>query len=119
MNKMIEATTAQLEQLTSNGVSLLELNCQPDWLDIGDIATIHAIQSGGCASGAYMEAVTYYKAKSVMAEHGEDIIDYVVSCYGETPAHNQESWGHICVFYFSLAVELWCAQFDLDGVDWD
>ena len=116
---MIEATKAQLEQLTRNEIGLLDLNDQPDWLNISDIATIHAVQQGGCESGAYMDAVTYFKAQQVMAEHGGDIIEYIYNWCVELPNHDQDSWGHICVFYFSLAVELWCGQFDLDGVGWD
>ena len=116
---MINPTSTQLEQLESNEVNLRDLTDQPEWLDISDMATIHAVQQGGCESGAYMEAVTYYDAKQTMAEHGDDILEYIASSLGELPSHDRDSWGHICVFYFSVAVELWCGQFDLDGVDWD
>ena len=116
---MIEATAQQLEQLEANAITLEDLNATPSWLDIEDIATIQAIQQGGCESGAYMPAVSYYEAEKAMAEHGGEIMEYLYDVFGSVPDHKQDFWGGVCSFYYSLAVELWCSQFDLEGVDWD
>ena len=50
----------------------------PNWIE-QDIthADIAAIVQGGCASGAYMPAVTYATAAAVMAEHGDDVLQYL------------------------------------------
>ena len=69
---------------------------------------VAAIIQGGCASGAYMPAVTYYDAKQTMAQHGDDVLQYIEDCYGETPQPPEgESWAGIACFYMSVAVELW------------
>ena len=122
----IQATFTQCKQITDNGLDLREtielINDQPIWIveqHCLDIADIQAIQQGGCASGAYMPTVTYYTANKVMAEHGDDIFDYIEGQYGEVPQSNETSWSHMAVFYYSLAVELWAGQFNLDGVNWD
>ena len=54
---------------------------------------VAAIIQGGCASGAYMPAVTYYDAKQTMAEHGDDVLQYIEDCYGETPNPPKGSHG--------------------------
>ena len=87
----------------------------PAWIDQtitgSDIA---AINQGGCSSGAYMPAVTYYDARQTMAEHGDDVLEFVEEHYGEIPQPQPgESWSGIAVCYLSLAVELWAGQFDL------
>jgi hypothetical protein len=63
--------------------------CAPDidvpaWIadDISP-SDIAAILQGGCARGAYMPAVTYRKALATMAEHGDDVLDYVQGAIGE------------------------------------
>lgn len=81
----------------------------PEWIEQGispyDIA---AIVQGGCASGAYMPAVTYYTARQVMAEHGDDVLDYITDNMGELPAIPADtSWSGIACLYLSCAVELW------------
>jgi hypothetical protein len=98
-----------------------QLQDQPEWLPepIEDLATVHAVQQGGCASGAYMPAVTYYTAEQTMARYGNDILDYIDDQGMEKPAIDDDSWGGYCCTLVSMAVELWCGQFDLEGVDWD
>ena len=93
---------------------------QPAWiegeLEVYDIASI---QQGGCASGAYMPAVTYYQAKQTMAEHGDEVLDYIENELGELPQVPQgESWSGIAVFFLSYAVELWANQFDVEHLDY-
>lgn len=84
------------------------------------IADIQAIQQGGCASGAYMPAVTYWQALETMDLYGDDVLAYIEDALGELPpTPHDASWSQLACFYLSHAVELWCWQFDLDGVDWD
>lgn len=124
----IELTYTQCKQLNDlHGAywrDVVEtLDDQPEWITTNqalDIADIQAIQQGGCASGAYMPAVTYYTARETMNEFGDDILEYIESNLGEIPQPaTGESWSGIAVFYYSYAVELWAGQFDLHGVDWD
>lgn len=69
---------------------------------------IKAISVGGCASGAYMPAVTYHQALVTMSEHGDDVFDFIEECLGEVPFPKEaESWSGLAVFYLSLAVELY------------
>jgi hypothetical protein len=58
----------------------------PSWIE-QDIAasTIASIAQGGCASGAYMPAVTYWTASDVMAAYGDDVLDYIHESTGELP----------------------------------
>ena len=80
---------------------------------------IAAINQGGCASGAYMPAVTYHLATETMAEHGNAVLDYIYETYGEVPAPPQnESWSGMAVFYLSTAVELFCSANE-DLSDWE
>ena len=93
---------------------------QPPWitqaLSPSDIA---AINQGGCASGAYMPAVTYYDASNVMNEHGNNVLDYIVEHYGELPkVADNESWSGMAGFYLSTAVELFCLCHE-DIADWE
>ena len=82
--------------------------------------TMKAVQTGGCDSGAYMPAVTYYYAEQTMADHGDAVLEYIKERAGELPPPPEgSSWFDMAVFYLSYAVELWCCQFNLDGVDWD
>ena len=82
----------------------------PSWIVDQEITgrELEAIIQGGCASGAYMPAVTYHQAIETMSEHGNDILQYIDDNYGETPTVPEgESWQGINCFYLSLAVELW------------
>ena len=89
----------------------------PAWIE-QDITAydVAAIQQGGCASGAYMPAVTYFDAKATMAKHGDYVTQYIEYAYGELPQpptapylRNCLSWSGIAVFYLSVAVELWAS----------
>ena len=71
---------------------------------------VAAITQGGCASGAYMPAVTYHQAIATMAVDGDDVLDYITDNMGELPApRSDESWSGMAVFYLSVAVELWAS----------
>lgn len=87
----------------------------PHWIDqeMG-ISTVASIVQSGCNSGAYMPAVTYYKATDTMAAHGDNVLQYIEDMLGELPSpfdrYESVSWGGMAVFYLSLAVELWASD---------
>lgn len=92
---------------------------QPEWitqdLSCYDVA---GINQGGCASGAYMPAVTYYTALGTMSEHGNDVLQYIEDTLGELPTIPQgESWSGIAVFFLSYAVELYCQSIESELTD--
>ncbi len=83
----------------------------PSWLS-DDISPndVAAIIQGGCASGAYMPAVTYYTAAKIMAEHGDEVLQYLEDNLGDLPQPKRgESWSGLAVFFLSAAVELWAS----------
>lgn len=93
----------------------------PAWID-QDITPqdIAAICQGGCASGAYMPAVTYYTANKIMAEHGDDVLEYIEDHMGELPTPPSDtSWSGMAVFYLSYAVELWTSSVESELEDID
>lgn len=72
---------------------------------------IAAICQGGCASGAYMPAVTYHTAKETMNEHGDDVLQFIQDHMGELPTPDPgESWAGMACFFLSYAVELWASS---------
>lgn len=84
----------------------------PGWIEQDISCTdIAAIVQGGCASGAYMPAVTYYQATQIMAEHGDNVLEFIEDNLGELPTIPAgESWSGIAVFFLSYAVELWAGS---------
>tara|TARA_R100000278_G_scaffold120997_1_gene104023 strand:+ start:1915 stop:2310 length:396 start_codon:yes stop_codon:yes gene_type:complete len=91
----------------------------PAWIDQGitpcDVA---AICQGGCASGAYMPAVTYWQALETMSEHGNEVLQFIEDVYGELPRVPEgESWSGIAVYFLSTAVELWASGIEGELVD--
>jgi hypothetical protein len=117
MNINLEMTYSEAKRIIENhGRDVIEsMQDQPYWLtEAGELTyyDIQAVNQGGCASGAYMPAVTYHTAKQHMATHGDDILEYIEMSIGEIPAPpSTESWAGMAVYYFSMAVELWCGQF--------
>lgn len=84
----------------------------PDWID-SDISPsqVASIYQGGCASGAYMPAVTYHQALKTMAEEGDDVLQYIQDQTGELPKpRDDESWSGMACFYLSHAVDLWAGN---------
>ncbi len=83
----------------------------PVWVQkdsIHDMCDIEAICHGGCASGAYMPAVTYYQARETMSEHGDDVLQFIEDYLGELPQPPKgESWSGMSCFFLSCAVEMW------------
>ena len=84
----------------------------PAWIspDIDLYQTI-MIARHGCASGVYMPAVTYHEARATMAEHGDEILDYLEQRDCHQIDTTGKSWSCINVELVSRAVELWCAPF--------
>lgn len=83
----------------------------PAWME-DDISPydVAAIAQGGCASGAYMPAVTYHRAMQTMAEHGDDVLQFIEDRLGELPQPEPVSWSGLACSYLSTAVELWAAE---------
>ena len=92
-----------------NGFDLLV----PEWID-PDITgrTVAAIVQGGCASDAYMPAVTNHLALETMNEHGDAIMEYF-EWVGADPHSNGwvhdpwMPWSEMAVHFVSFAVEIW------------
>lgn len=93
----------------------------PPWIEQDiELSTIQAIQQGGCASGAYMPAVTYWQAVETMSKHGDAVMSYIYDNAGEIVLPEKDfDWSDLAVFFLSYAVELWAAQFELSNVDWE
>ena len=84
-----------------------------------EVSTLRSIVQGGCGSGAYMPAVTYYQAADTMHAHGNEVLDYVTDAFGELPPIPEDtSWSGIACHYLSHAVELW-AGLTLSQIDPD
>lgn len=94
-------------------ITLEELGFEvPAWLEtditVGDLGNI---VQGGCASGAYMPAVTYYQALMTMFEHGDAVLDYIEERHGGLPELPQPvSWAGLATHFLSVAVELWALE---------
>ena len=95
----------------------------PSWIE-QDItgADIAAIVQGGCASGAYMPAVTYRQAVETMGEHGDDVLQFIEDVLGEIPPPEPHMlWVGMAVHFLSTAVELWASsvedevRFEIEG----
>jgi len=90
-------------KVSSHGVEV------PCWVE-DDIAvsTLMGIDQGGCASGAYMPAVTYHQALATMNEHGDEVCTYLEEFAGEMPvADPVELWSGLAVYFLANAVEVW------------
>jgi len=83
----------------------------PPWIDENiDCGTVAAIVQGGCSSGAYMDAVTYWTALQTMNEHGDDVLDFIEDI--ETInllLSGENSWAGYACNLLSYAVEAWSA----------
>lgn len=86
----------------------------PAWVDPEiTCGTVAAILQGGCASGAYMPAVTYWQALETMSEHGNAIIDYLEECLGDdlwAIPEEHRFWAGMACYFVSFAVELWASS---------
>ena len=93
----------------------------PRWVDQEiSPSTVAAILQGGCASGAYMPAVTYHDALETMHKYGDSpdgVLQYLED-FGELPTPDAMgdsiSWSGLACLYVSCAVELWAASIEDD-----
>jgi len=103
-----------MTDLWNNDTPIVELETDmevPAWIE-QDITPcdVAAIIQGGCASGAYMPAVTYHTANKTMAEHGDDVLDFIQETLADLPPPPADSsWSGMACFYLSCAVELWAS----------
>jgi len=112
---------ATISELYDRETEVSELGIDvPSWIDQDiDTAQVAAIVEGGCASGAYMPAVTYYRALEIMGEHGDDVMDYIESVLGEIPTPKSgDGWSQMACYYLSTAVELWASSV-ADEIEFD
>lgn len=126
----INLTFTQCKQIQANTGDLRgfieAVQDQPEFIrsmqDIDEVSELQAILQGGCASGAYMPAVTYFSALECMNEHYEEI-EEILNDYCDQYVFDpqSQSWASFATELVSAAVEIWVMQFadTLDGVDWD
>jgi len=94
-----------------------EMNNQPEFLqhmgEITDVAELVAIYEGGCASGAYMPAVTYHIALSCMNECATSVEDMLEDSYQSEITFDFSSggWVNLASDMCSRAVEAYVSQF--------
>lgn len=90
---------------------LLNVNV-PAWIEQDICAmTIASICQGGCASGSYMPAVTYWQALRTMSDYGDDVLQYIEDAFEYIPQPDRgEGWGNLACRYLSTAVELWAGD---------
>ena len=108
-----------MNDLQNNGSQIVECLDIPRWIEAsrfeGELTDVldelKAITEGGCSSGAYMPAVTYYDAIQTMANHGDEVYEFIHSCgFEPTDGMDSGSWGTTCCHVMSLAVELWAIE---------
>jgi hypothetical protein len=113
-------TEQEMRDCETPVTKLLDCNI-PEWID-QEISPydIASICQGGCASGAYMPAVTYHTALQIMNDHGDDVLQYIDDQLGELPQPKRdESWSGIAVFFLSYAVELWASAMQSELEDFE
>jgi hypothetical protein len=106
-----------MKYLNETKLEALEIDI-PAWIEQDlTIADVEAIQQGGCASGAYMPAVTYWQALETMTEYGDNVLQYIEDSMGEIPMPSQgSSWAGMAVHFVSMAVELWAGSIDCEDL---
>lgn len=95
----------------------------PAWIEEISPCQIASVNQGGCASGAYMPAVTYSSAIQTMSEHGDNVLQFLADHDSMPAIHSAISWSGIACLYLATAVELWCSMHadlaDWNKSDWD
>ena len=116
-------------KFTQLNTHINEALSQHKWIDVDQFVVqgtdegyhnLVALANHGCVSGAYMPAVTYHMASEVMAQHGDDVMEYIYDTLGEIPSKlditQTASWSSMCVYFLSMAIEL-LAQEELDQIE--
>ena len=102
-----------MADLWNDDVTLESLEIDvPAWIEQDlTCADVAAIVQGGCASGAYMPAVSYGLASDMMAKHGDDVLQYLQDALGELPTPPDDvSWSGLACHYLAYAVDMWAAS---------
>lgn len=91
----------------------------PRWIDPGfTVQDAMAVHQGGCASGAYMPAVTYHQANDTMHTYGNEVLEYLEEFLDVLPAIPEGlSWGQMASHYLAYAVDLWAFSFVEDMLE--
>ena len=92
-----------------------KVNDQPDFIEsmgaVEDVAELIAIYEGGCHSGAYMPAVTYFTAKKTFIEFEGVLCDYVDGYGLALDLDKGDCFSNFCAKVCSAAVESWVNSF--------
>lgn len=127
----ISLSFSQCKRAIESGIDLRDLverfNDQPEFITAMQSIDWHDAQSilqGGCASGAYMPAVTYHTALKTMSEHYDSVESFIETSYCETHFEwrvMEENFPSFCTQVLSLAVECWVSQFaeELEVIGWE
>ena len=85
----------------------------PRWIEQDiEVNQVRAIIQGGCSSGAYMPAVTYYQALKTMSEHGDEVLESLDGNIELGAEFLGQSWSGMAVYLLSCAVELWASYIE-------
>ena len=73
---------------------------------------VAAILQGGCASGAWMPAVTYWQALETMRREGDSVLDAIEEAGIDPVAllNGDKGWAAWACALVSTAVELWASS---------
>ena len=128
---MLELSFSQCKQAIESGIDLRDLqerfNDQPEFIketQVIDWNDAQAILQGGCENGAYMPAVTYNTAQSIMNQYSDNIEavfeEFGYGAHKMTWYITEEPFASFCVKVVSRAVELWVSQFaeELENIGW-
>ena len=95
-------------------------NTQP--LSGTDIA---AVIQGGCASGAWMPAVTYWQSAEILQKYEDEILELLahagvdMAMLISAEQDNRESYRDLGCKLVSAAVEIWCCRFEQSDILWN
>ncbi len=80
---------------------------------------VAAILQGGCASGAWMPAVTYWSALQTMQRDGDAVLDALSSAWVDPKQliDSEGSWETWACDLVSTAVDLWASSIGDDLAD--
>lgn len=93
--------------------AIFKMQDQPKWItEPMSYYDIQAVNHGGCFSGAYMPAVINHQALETMNKYGDEVMDYIIEYYDYLPESDEISWSSLACFYLSVAVQVWCNQFE-------
>ena len=86
----------------------------PPWVEVNTIGEARGIARHGAGAMA-AQCVFHADAQRVMTDHGDDVVKYLddSGCVETIPlSPSTHSWAGFASEVLTVAVELWCAQFD-------